>query len=113
MSGSGECETVYAIFEDGGRQYKASPGDKLYVDIRDLPEGQDVLEFDQVLAVGEGQETRFGQPTVAGAKVIAKIDRSVKGPKIDVIKFRRRKNYRRKQGHRQNHLEVTVSDIVT
>jgi len=103
---------VYAIFEDGGRQYKASPGDKLYVDIRDLPEGQETLEFDQVLAIGEGQEARFGQPTIAGAKVIARIVRPVKGPKIDVIKFRRRKNYQRKQGHRQKHLEVTISDII-
>lgn len=103
---------MYAIFEDGGRQYKASPGDKLYVDVRELPEGQDTLEFDQVLAVGEGENARIGQPLLAGAKVIAKVVRPTKGPKIDVIKFRRRKNYRRKQGHRQNHLEVTISEIV-
>ena len=103
---------MYAIFEDGGRQYKASPGDKLYVDLRELPEGQDTLEFDQVLAVGEGGSTRIGQPTVDGAKVIARVVRPLKGHKIDIIKFRRRKNYRRKQGHRQNYLEVTISDIV-
>lgn len=103
---------MYAIFEDGGRQYKASPGDRLFVDVRELPEGQETLEFDQVLAVGEGENARIGQPTIEGAKVIAKVVRSVKAPKIDVIKFRRRKNYRRKQGHRQNHIEVTISDIV-
>jgi len=103
---------VYAIFEDGGRQYKASPGDKVYVDIRDLAEGQDTLEFGQVLAVGEGEDARIGQPLVEGAKVVAKIEGEIKGHKIDVIKFRRRKNYRRKQGHRQKHIQVTISEIV-
>ena len=104
---------MYAIFEDGGRQYKASPGAKVYVDIRDLAEGQETLEFDQVLAVGEGEEARIGQPLVEGAKVVAKIDSEVKGPKIDVIKFRRRKNYQRKQGHRQKHIQVTISEIIS
>jgi len=104
---------VYAIFEDGGRQYKASPGDKLYVDLRDLAEDQETLEFDHVLAVGEGEDARIGQPLVEGAKVVARIEGEVKGPKIDVIKFRRRKNYQRKQGHRQKHIQVTISEIIS
>ena len=103
---------MYAIFEDGGRQYKASPGDKVYVDLRELTEGQDTLEFDHVLAVGEGEDARIGQPHIEGAKVVAKIAGEVKGPKIDVIKFRRRKNYQRKQGHRQKHIQVTISEII-
>ena len=103
---------VYAIIEDGGRQYKVSSGDKLYVDLRVIPEGQDTIEFTQVLAVGEGVKARIGQPLVEGAKVVAKVVGELKGDKLRTYKFRRRKNYRRKIGHRQQYLEVTVSDIV-
>jgi large subunit ribosomal protein L21 len=103
---------VYAIFEDGGRQYKVAPGDRVYVDVRDLAEGQETLEFDRVLAVGEGTHTRIGQPLVEGARVVARIGGELKAPKVVGVKFRRRKNYRRTFGHRQQHLEVTISDIV-
>jgi large subunit ribosomal protein L21 len=103
---------VYAIFEDGGRQYKVTPGDKVYVDLRDLPAGQETIEFDRVLAVGEGAEARIGQPLVAGAKVVARVAGEIKGEKLYIRKFRRRKNYRRTTGHRQKHLQVTISDIV-
>lgn len=103
---------MYAIFEDGGRQYKVSAGDKVYVDRRDLPEGQNTIEFEQVLAVGDGAEAKIGQPFVEGAKVVAQVQGEIKGQKIDVIKFRRRKGYRRKIGHRQKHLEVTIREIV-
>jgi large subunit ribosomal protein L21 len=103
---------VYAIIEDGGRQFKVASGDKLYVDLRALPEGQETIEFTQVLAVGEGSDAKIGQPLVEGAKVVAKVVGEVKGHKLRTVKFRRRKNYRRKLGHRQQYLEVTVSDIV-
>lgn len=103
---------MYAIFEDGGRQYKVSSGDKIYIDIRDLTDGQETIEFDQVLALGEGDDTRIGQPLIDGARVVAKIDGELKAKKITVVKYRRRKNVRRKQGHRQKHLQVTVSEIV-
>lgn len=103
---------MYAIFEDSGRQYKVNPGDKIYVDLRDLTEGQETLEFDRVLLVGEGADARIGQPVVAGAKVIGKLGGEVKAEKLVSFKMRRRKNYRRKIGHRQRHLEVTISEIV-
>ncbi len=103
---------MYAIIEDSGRQYKVSQGDKIYVDRRDLDEGQDAIAFEKVLALGEGEEVKIGQPLVEGAKVIAKVDREVKAEKITVIKFRRRKGYRRKIGHRQKHLQVTISEII-
>jgi len=103
---------VYAIIEDGGRQYKVAPGDKIYVDIRDLPEGQETIEFDRVLAVGEGADARIGQPLVAGVKVIGRLEGEVKGEKLHIMKYRRRKNYRRVTGHRQKHLQVTISEIV-
>jgi len=103
---------VYAIFEDSGRQYKVSAGDKIYVDLRDLTEGQEAIEFDQVLALGEGEDTRIGQPLIEGAKVVGTINGEIKAKKITVVKFRRRKTYRRKQGHRQKHLQVTINEIV-
>jgi len=103
---------VYAIIEDGGRQYKVTPGDRIYVDIRDLPEGQEKLEFDRVLALGEGNDARIGQPLVEGAKVVARVDGQVKGEKLRIVKYKRRKNYRRVTGHRQKHLQVTISEIV-
>ncbi|NLX12296.1 MAG: 50S ribosomal protein L21 [Phycisphaerales bacterium] len=103
---------MYAIFEDGGRQYKVACGDKVYVDLRELPEGQDTLEFNQVLTIGEGENARIGQPFVEGAKVIGQLQGQIKGPKLVNIKFQRRKNYRRKIGHRQKHLHVTISEIV-
>lgn len=103
---------MYAIIEDGGRQYKVAPGDRIYVDIRDLPEGQETIEFDRVLAVGEGEGARIGQPLVPGVKVVGQLGGEVKGEKLYITKFRRRKNYRRVTGHRQKHLEVTISEIV-
>jgi large subunit ribosomal protein L21 len=87
-------------------------GDKIYVDLRDLPEGQKTIEFDRVLALGEGENAKIGQPLVAGAKVVGEVLAEVKGPKVTGIHYRRRKNYRRTFGHRQNHLQVTISDIV-
>ncbi len=103
---------MYAIFQDSGQQYKVNTGDKIYVDLRDLPEGQDTIEFDQVLALGEGEGSRIGQPFVEGAKVVGKVGSQVKGQKITIIKNKPRKTFRRKMGHRQKHLEVTISDIV-
>jgi large subunit ribosomal protein L21 len=103
---------VYAIFEDSGRQYKVSAGDKIYVDLRDLAEDQETIEFDRVLMVGQGADARIGQPLVEGAKVVGKVAGEIKGEKVHGFKMRERKNYRRKFGHRQRHLEVTISDIV-
>jgi large subunit ribosomal protein L21 len=107
-----EFGQVYAIIEDGGRQYKVSQGDKIYVDLRELPEGQETIEFGNVLALGEGENARIGQPFVDGAKVVARVGGEVKGHKVISIHFRRRKNYRKKIGHRQKHLAVTISEIV-
>ena len=103
---------MYAIIEDGGRQYKVSKGDKIYVDVRDLPEGQETIEFANVLALGDGANARIGQPFVEGAKVVATVNGRVKAEKLITVHFRRRKNYRKKIGHRQKHLAVTISDFV-
>ncbi|MFO0837783.1 MAG: 50S ribosomal protein L21 [Phycisphaerae bacterium] len=102
---------MYAIFEDGGKQYKVSQGDALLVELRDLAEGQTDLKFDRVLLVGEGQSARIGQPWVAGASVGATILEEIKAPKVVGIKFRRRKGYKKKFGHRQRMLKVRIDSI--
>ncbi len=102
---------MYAIFEDGSRQYRVGVGDTVEIDRRDLDEGQEALEFDRVMLVGQGDDVKVGQPFVQGATVAAKVDREIKAPKLDVIKFKRRKGYRVKQGHRQRYLRVTITDI--
>ena len=103
---------MYAIIEDSGTQIKASVGDELILDRRDLPESENTLTFDKVLLVGGEGESKIGEPYVEGATVTADIiDRDVKGEKLDVIKFKRRKGYRRKQGHRQHYMTVKVNAI--
>jgi large subunit ribosomal protein L21 len=102
---------VYAIFEDGGKQYKVSSGDMLLIELRDLPEGQSEITFDKVLMLGEGPESRIGTPWVTGASVTAKIVEELKTPKVRGVKFRRRKGYVKHWGHRQNMLKVEIGTI--
>ena len=102
---------MYAIFEDGGKQYKVSEGDALLVERRDLAEGQRELVFDRVIMVGEGAAAKIGTPWVNGATVKASIVTELKGPKVTGIKFRRRKGMRLKFGHRQQLLRVQISQI--
>jgi large subunit ribosomal protein L21 len=106
-----EDETVYAIFEDGGKQYKVSQGDQLLIELPELGEGQSDLTFDKVLMVGEGSDAKIGTPWVDGATVGAKILGAEKSKKITGIKFLRRKGFRKKWGHRQNYLRVEITGI--
>ncbi len=102
---------MYAIIEDGSRQYRVGVGDTIEVDRRDLPAEQETIEFNRVLLVGEGADVKVGQPFVAGASVQATVDGEIKAPKVDVVKFKRRKGYKAISGHRQRHLRVTVTEI--
>ncbi len=104
---------MYAIVEDSGTQIKLAPGAVLDVDLRDGAAEGGTITFDRVLALkGEGDApATVGTPYVAGASVTAEIVGEVKGDKIDVIKFKRRKNYRRKTGHRQRLLRIRVGEI--
>lgn len=102
---------MYAIIEDGSHQYKVEPGMTFDIQREDLDEGQTTIEFDRIVMVGEGASSRIGTPYVQGAKVLANVVGEIKGDKIDIYKFRRRKNYHRKIGHRQRHLRVTVDKI--
>jgi large subunit ribosomal protein L21 len=102
---------VYAIFEDGGKQYKVSEGDALLIERRDLDEGQTELTFDKVLMVGEGEKAHVGTPWVKGATVTAKVTDELKTPKVVGVKFKRRKGYLKKFGHRQQMLKVAIDKI--
>ena len=102
---------MYAVIEDSGGQIKVSEGDIIRVDLRELAEDATELTFENVLLVGGEGEPKIGTPTVSGAKVTADILTEVKGDKITVIKFKRRKGYRRKRGHRQRFLRVKITKI--
>ena len=103
---------MYAIIEDSGSQIKASEGDTLILDIRELPEDAKTVTFDRVLLIGGEGDAKIGEPYVSGATVTADIvEREFKDTKIDVIKYKRRKGYKRKQGHRQRLMKVKVTSI--
>lgn len=102
---------MYAIFEDGGKQYRVTQGDALLIETRDLAEGQAELTFDKVLMVGDGEASRFGAPWVAGATVTARITDAMKMPRVRIFKFRRRKGVANRKGHRQPVLRVEITDI--
>jgi large subunit ribosomal protein L21 len=101
---------MYAVFKTGGKQYRAGKGDRLKIEKLDAAEG-DSVEFNEVLLVGEGENVKVGAPLVSGSKVKGKVIVQAKEKKIDVIKFRRRQNYRRTYGHRQQFTLVEITGI--
>ena len=101
---------MYAVIETGGKQYKVSEGDVVFIEKMDAAEGETVT-FDKVLVVADGENVNFGAPTVAGATVTAKVEKQGKAKKIYVFKMKRKKNYRRKKGHRQPFTKVTIEKI--
>ena len=103
---------VYAIIEDSGTQIRVAKGDVVDIDLRQVGPRSKKLKFDRVLLVGEtGAAPTIGTPYVSGATVSAEILEEVKGDKIDVIKFKRRKGYRRKTGHTQRYLRIRIEEI--
>lgn len=103
---------MYAIINDGAHQYRVEEGMVFEVQRKELPEGTKSVTFDRVLFVGDtGGAPKVGQPLVAGASVTASVVEEIKGDKIFIQKFRRRKNYARKTGHRQRFLQVKVEKI--
>lgn len=103
---------MYAVIQDSGTQFKVSTGDIIRVDLRDIADDQIDLTFDQVLLVGcDETGTKIGTPTLDGASVTGEIMAEEKGEKVRIVKFRRRKGYRRKTGHRQKYLRVKITGI--
>ena len=101
---------MYAIIRTGGKQYRVSEGDVLNVEKLNVEEGQEVV-FDEVLTVVNDGDVKVGSPTVAGAKVTAKVAKQCIADKIFVFKYRAKSNYRKRQGHRQPFTQVEITSI--
>jgi len=101
---------MYAIIEDSGSQFRVEQGQSIEVDCRDAAPGSRVT-FDRVLLVSDEKGIRIGKPLVEGAKVTAEVIGTAKGPKLEVVKVRRRKRSRSHTGHRQGYLTVRVTAI--
>ncbi len=103
---------MFAVIETGGKQYRVSPGDVLRIEhLPNAPAPGTSVTFDRVLLIyGEGG-TRVGNPTIPGASVNASVMREVRGPKLRIFKFKRRKGYRRTRGHRQNLLQIRIGAV--
>ena len=101
---------MYAVIKTGGKQVKVQKADVVFVEKLEVNEG-DKYTFDEVLMVG-GEKTIIGTPTVDGASVTAKVVKNGRGPKIIVFKYRPKKNYKRKQGHRQAYTKLEITNVV-
>lgn len=101
---------MYAIIETGGKQYRAVEGKTIRVEKLPVEKGEEV-KFDRVLMFNDGKETQFGKPYLDSCSVEGKVLNSGRGKKITVFKFKRKKNYRRKQGHRQPYTDVMINKI--
>jgi large subunit ribosomal protein L21 len=101
---------MYAVIQTGGKQYRVAPGDTLRVETVAAEAGQ-VIEFDQVLMIGNDGGVQVGRPFVAGGKVTATVTAHGRHPKVRIIKFRRRKHHMKRMGHRQNYTEIHIDGI--
>ena len=101
---------MYAVIKTGGKQYRVSSGEKLKVEQLAADVGSQIT-IDQVLLVADGDKVSIGQPLVAGAKVQATVVNHGRADKVHIFKLRRRKHYKKQQGHRQNFTEIQVDKI--
>ena len=101
---------MYAVIKTGGKQYRVQQGDVIFIE-KINSQADEAVTFDEVLLVGDGDQTKIGAPTVAGAKVEGKVLGQVKGKKIVVYKYKAKKNERKKQGHRQPYTKVEITAI--
>jgi large subunit ribosomal protein L21 len=107
---------MYAVIEQGGKQYKISQGDLLDIDLTDIQPDAKTIELQKVLLVRDGDKVKIGTPYLEGAKVLASFKTTaaesiIKGPKLYPTHFRRRKNSKRRIGHRQKYLQITIDKI--
>jgi large subunit ribosomal protein L21 len=101
---------MYAVIVSGGKQHRVTEGEVLKLELLDAGTG-DTINFDQVLMVGQGADVQIGAPFVASGKVTAEVLSHGRADKVKIIKFRRRKHYRKQQGHRQWFTEVKITGI--
>ena len=101
---------MYAVIQTGGKQYRVSEGDILRVEKLGAEEGAD-MELDKVLMIADGDNVKVGAPYVEGGKVSATVKSHGRGKKVKIVKFRRRKQYLKRQGHRQSYTELQITGI--
>ena len=101
---------MYAVIESGGKQHRVEEGEVLQLEKLDAAAG-DKVKFDKILLVGEGESVKIGKPYVEGSQVEAKVLKQGRGEKIKIIKFNRRKHFKKQQGHRQSFTEVEITGI--
>ncbi len=102
---------MYAIIKTGGKQYRVQKGDILFIEKLEV-EAEQMIDFTEVLAVSNEEGLKVGTPYVAGAKVSAKVLKNGKSKKVIIYKYKAKKDYRKKQGHRQPYTKVQIEDIV-
>jgi large subunit ribosomal protein L21 len=101
---------MYAVFKSGGKQYRVQEGEVVRLEKIEVATGESV-DFEEVLLVANGDDLKVGAPVVNGAKVTAEVVGQVRGDKVKIVKFRRRKHSRKQQGHRQWHTDVKITGI--
>ena len=101
---------MHAIIETGGKQYKVTEGDTLFIEKLEAEAGQ-AITFDKVLAILDGDKATFGAPVVEGASVAATVVKNGKGKKVRIFKYNPKKGYRKRQGHRQPYTKVEITKI--
>ncbi|MBI1732954.1 MAG: 50S ribosomal protein L21 [Gammaproteobacteria bacterium] len=101
---------MYAVVRSGGKQLKVKEGDVIRVELLDAKDG-DKVRLEQVLLLGEGDQLTIGRPLVKGAAVTATVRGTVRGEKVRIVKKRRRKHYKKVQGHRQSYTELAITGI--
>jgi len=101
---------MYAVIEAGGKQHRVAEGETLSIEKIEVPTGEKI-DFDKVLMVANGDKISVGAPYVSGSKVTAEVVAHGRGEKVSIIKFRRRKHYRRQAGHRQWFTEIKITSI--
>jgi len=107
---------MYAVIEQGSKQYKVAEGDSLNIELTDVSPDAETIKLDKVLLVSDGEKVKIGTPYLKGAKVVASFKTTaeesiVKGKKLYPMHFRKRKNSRRRIGHRQKYLQVIIDKI--
>lgn len=102
---------MYAVFQSGGKQHRVSEGTVIRLEKLEIGKGEEVI-FDKVLLIANGEDVKVGAPFVSGSTVKAEIVEHGRGDKIKIVKFRRRKHYRKQQGHRQWFTDVKITQIV-
>jgi large subunit ribosomal protein L21 len=107
-----EWKKMYAVIKTGGKQYRVAANDKILIEKLEGEAG-DQIQFTDVLMVGNGGDVAVGAPLVAGATVVGEIEKQARGPHLIIFKKRRRKHYRRRNGHRQDLTSVTITEILT